>query len=193
MTTALKIMAALTALLACQPAWAAGKKEGVGESGGGAVAPIASTAAGLREKMVAPEQVGDALGTLSLSATMMAGAGAGKCRMNFVLFNNSTATVALGMIATAVSAKSEILDNWVVNIGALPPGGQTARLFSCAIGAVQLVLVPLGEFSWPPVKCLNAKQETEACAVAFQIKSSLPMIDKDQLKPPDPGGGAKKH
>ncbi|RAU23329.1 hypothetical protein CU669_04125 [Paramagnetospirillum kuznetsovii] len=185
-------LATVAALLACGPAWAGGKKEGAGESGGGAVAPIASSATGVREKFIPPEQIGDSLGTLKLEATMMAGAGAGKCRMNFVLFNASTATVAMGMVGSSVSAKGEILDNWVVNIGALAPSGQTARLFSCGLGAVQLSFSPLSDFGTPPIKCVNAKQEAEACPVALQIKSSLPLIDKADIKPVAGGAAPAK-
>ncbi|WP_068494751.1 hypothetical protein [Paramagnetospirillum marisnigri] len=186
-----RVAMALSVLLSAE-ALAGGKKEGAGESGGGATSPIASTASGPREKTIAPEQAGESLGDVSLAASMLAGAGAGKCRMNFVLFNNSSATIALGMVGTSVSSKGDILDNWVINIGALAPGGQTARLFSCAIGAAQLSFSPLADFGTPPIKCLNAKQEVESCAVGMKIRSTLPMIEKDQIKPPEPAGG-KKH
>lgn len=180
-------------LFAACPAVAGGKKEGAGESGGGAIAPIASTASGLRDRLYPPEQVGDSLGTVKLEASMVAGAGAGKCRMNFVIYNGSTATIAMGLVGSAVSSKGEILDNWVVNLGAVAPSGQTARLFSCALGAVQLSLAPLSDFGNPPIKCINAKQEMESCAVALQVKSSLPLIDKADIKSTAPAAPEKKH
>ena len=163
-------------------AMASGKKEGAGESGGGAVAPIASAAAGAREMFVPSDQASPSLGNINLVATMMAGAGAGKCRMNFVFSNLSSATATLGFVATAINADGLVTDNWAITVGSLAPNGQTARLYSCGLGAAKLILTPLADFSWPPVKCAKADQESEACALGFKIKSTLPLGEKSDIK-----------
>ncbi len=180
------------ALLAAAPAGAGGKKEGAGESGGSVVAPIAGELSGPREMLVPTEQASPSLGNLVVVATMMAGAGAGKCRMNFVMSNPTTAAIAMGAVATAINAKGEVTDNWALSIGSLPPNGQTARLFSCGLGAAKLILTPLPEFSWPPVKCAKPDQDPEACSLGMQIKSTLPLGDKNDIKEsaPEP---EKKH
>lgn len=170
------------ALLAATPAWAGGKKEGAGESGGGAIAPIASELGGPREMTIPTEQATPSLGDLLMSATMMAGAGAGKCRMNFIFTNLASVPVAMGAVATAINVKGEVTDNWVLSIGSLAPNGQTARLFSCALGAAKLIVVPLSEFSWPPIKCAKPDQDPEACSLGMQIKSSLPLGEKGDIK-----------
>jgi hypothetical protein len=173
------LMPALVVVMAAGPALAGGKKEGAGESGGGAVAPIESTIAGPKELTVPSAQASQSLGTVTLSATMLAGAGAGKCRMNFVIYNGSSATIAFGAIGSAFNAKGDVVDNWVVNIGSLAPASQTARLFSCGLGGAQLGLAPLPDFSWPPVKCVtNPDQDPEPCAVDLRIKSTLPLAPK---------------
>jgi len=173
---------ALTLALLAAPALASGKKEGAGESGGSAIAPIGADLVGKRDLLVPPEQVGESLGTVEITATMMAGAGAGKCRSNFLVFNNSTATVSLGVLASSYNDKGDLVDNWVVNVFALAPRTQTARLFSCALGAIKLKMVPTSEFSWPPVRCNNAAGELEACLVAMKLTSTLPIADKDEPK-----------
>ena len=163
-------------------AMASGKKEGAGESGGGAVAPIGSDAAGARELLVPSDQASQSLGSIKLAATMMAGAGAGKCRMNFVFSNTSGVAATLGFVATAINAKGEVTDNWAISVGSIAPNGQTARLYSCGLGAAKLILTPLGEFSWPPIKCAKPDQEPEACALDFKIKSTLPLGEKSDIK-----------
>lgn len=163
-------------------AMAGGKKEGAGESGGGAVAPIASDATGARELFVPSDQVGQSLGNIKLAATMMAGAGAGKCRMNFVFSNLSSAAATLGFVATAINVKGEVTDNWAISVGSIAPNGQTARLYSCGLGAVKLILTPLADFSWPPIKCAKPDQEPETCALDFKIKSTLPLGEKSDIK-----------
>ena len=174
------VMAAI--LTTAGPVLAGGKKDGVGESGGSGVAPIASDASGVRDLFVASDQASESLGTITLAATMMAGAGAGKCRMNFVLSNGSSAAATLGMLATAINAKGEVTDNWAISVGTLLPNGQTARLYSCTLGATKLILTPLSDFSWPPVKCFKADQEAEACSLAMRIKSTLPLGEKGDIK-----------
>lgn len=175
------IAAALALGLAAMPAQAGGKKEGAGESGGSSVAPLGADLAGRRELVVPPEMVSASLGNVEVNATMLAGAGAGKCRMNFVIYNASSVTIAAGFVGTTANAKGEIADNWVVNVGQLPPRAQTARLFSCALGAVKFKMVPTSEFSWPPVKCANDKGETEACPLGMRVNSTLPIADRNEV------------
>ncbi|CAA7612858.1 hypothetical protein [Magnetospirillum sp. SS-4] len=174
----LPALAGLVALLVAGAAEAAGKKEGSGESGGSAVAPIASGHAGPRELFIPTDQASDSIGNVAVTATMMAGAGAGKCRMNFIVNNYSTAAIAMGALASALNDKDEVTDNWVISIGSLAVGGQTTRLFSCALGAVQLRLVPTGEFGWPPLKCAKGEQEPESCPLGLSLKSNLPLVEK---------------
>ena len=171
----LRVLVGILAMLAATPALAEGKKSGAGESG---IAPIGSTLAGPRELFVPPEQASQSLGTVLVAATMMAGAGAGKCRMNFVITNMSTATITMGVVGSASNDKGDVTDNWVISIGSLAPNSQAARLFSCALGAAKLTLTPLGEFSWPPLKCAKADKEPEACPLGMQIRSSLPIAEK---------------
>ncbi|TAN76964.1 MAG: hypothetical protein EPN20_01765 [Magnetospirillum sp.] len=180
------------ALLAAAPALAGGKKEGAGESGGGAIAPIASDTAGPREVFVPSEQASPSLGDVLVTATMMAGAGAGKCRMNFIITNQSTTPVTMGAVATAINAKGEVTDNWAISVGLLAPNGQTARLFSCGLGATKLILTPLSEFSWPPVKCAKPDREAEACSLGMRVKSTLALGEKGDIKQ-TPSEPAKKH
>ncbi len=168
---------------AALPALASGKKEGTGAEGGAAIAPIDSNLAGPREMVYPPPQASESQGNVAVSATMMAGAGAGKCRMNFIIENPTTVTVALGMIATTVNAKDEVVDNWVVNVGALPPRGQTVRLFSCSLGAVQFSMKPTSEFTWPPVRCVNAAGEAEPCALGLKVTATLPIVERTEKKP----------
>ncbi|MDO8606889.1 MAG: hypothetical protein Q7R40_10165 [Phaeospirillum sp.] len=174
----LRVLVGILAVLVVNPAWAEGKKSGVGESGGGGIAPIGSTGVGPREIFIPPEQASQSLGTVLVAATMMAGAGAGKCRMNFVVTNMSTTTITMGAVGTATNDKGDVTDNWVISIGSLAPNAQAARLFSCALGAVKLTLTPLGEFSWPPLKCAKPDKEPEACPLGMQIRSSLPIAEK---------------
>jgi hypothetical protein len=175
MKQSLLTLVTLSALLLAGPALAGGKKEGAGESGGSAVAPIGSSHAGPREVFVPTDQASESIGTVSLNATMMAGAGAGKCRMNFVISNPSAATVTMGALASALNDKGDVTDNWVLSVGSLAPNGQTTRLFSCALGAAQLRIAPTGEFSWPPLKCVKGEQEPETCPLGLKIKSNLPI------------------
>jgi hypothetical protein len=174
----LTLLLAAAVLLLAGAAQAGGKKEGAGESGGSAVAPIGSAKAGPRELFIPSDQASESIGTVAITATMMAGAGAGKCRMNFVINNASTATIAMGALASALNDKGEVTDNWVIGIGSLAPGGQTSRLFSCALGANQLKFAPTGEFSWPPLKCARGDQEPEACPLGLKLKSNLALVEK---------------
>ena len=176
------ILAGAALLTAAAPGWAAGKKEGAGESGGTVVAPIDSVLDGPHDQVFPSEMASQSLGNVVIAATMMAGAGAGKCRMNFVIRNQASAAIALGAIATVISANGEVVENWVLSIGALPANGQTARLFSCGLGAAKLIMAPLADFGWPPVKCAKPDQEPEACPVGLQITSSLPMGSKSEIK-----------
>ncbi|MBI3443805.1 MAG: hypothetical protein HY055_00165, partial [Magnetospirillum sp.] len=86
-------------ILAAAPALAGGKKEGAGESsgtGGGDASAQWSTLAGPREMMVPPAQASESLGNVTVTATMWAGSGAAKCRVNFVVENYSSANIAMG-------------------------------------------------------------------------------------------------
>jgi hypothetical protein len=178
MKSHLMLVLAAAILLLAGTAQASGKKDGAGESGGSAVAPIGSGKAGPRELFIPTDQASESIGTVAVTATMMAGAGAGKCRMNFVINNASTATIAMGALASALNDKGEITDNWVIGIGSLGPGGQTSRLFSCALGANQLKFAPTGEFGWPPLKCARGDQEPEACPLGLKLKSNLALVEK---------------
>ena len=134
------------------------------------------------EVLVPSDQASQSLGQIKLDATMMAGAGAGKCRMNFVFSNMSSAAATLGFLATVINADGLVTDNWAITVGSIAPNGQTARLYSCGLGAAKLILTPLADFSWPPIKCAKGDQEPEACALDVKIKSTLPLGEKDDIK-----------
>ena len=171
--------------LAVTPALAGGKKEGAGESGGSASSGSDTNAnmftglKGARELIVGPAQASDSLGQVVVTATMWAGSGAAKCRVNFVVENYSSATVALGTVGRTFNAKDEVVDNFVVTVAALPPMGLTGRLFSCTLGATQIALIPTSTFDWPPVKCVpKPDAEPEVCPVTLKIVSTLPVVKK---------------
>jgi hypothetical protein len=179
---------ALTALLlslAALPAAAAGgsKKEGGGDSQGA----MWHSLPGPREIVVQPPQASESLGVVSVVATMWAGSGSAKCRVNFIVENYSSATVAMGFIARTFGAKDELVDNWVVQITALPPSGRTGRLFSCTLGATQLTLVPTSGYDWPPAKCVTKGEEAEACPLTVKLTSTVPIVlNKEEKKPEKP-------
>ena len=145
------------------------------------ISTVASEASGPREMLVPSDQASPSLGDVAIVATMMAGAGAGKCRMNFVVYNRTGVDIAMGALATAINIKGEVTDNWVINVGLLPPNGQTARLFSCGLGGARLIFTPLSDFSWPPLKCAKAGQDPEVCALGLKIRSTLPLGDKTDI------------
>lgn len=174
------LLSAVTAL----PALAAGKgKEGGGESHGA----MWATLPGPREVVVAPPQASESLGTVAVIATMWAGSGSAKCRVNFVIENYSTAHVALGFIARTFGANDELVDNWVVSVAALAPNGRTGRLFSCTLGATNFTIVPTAGYDWPPAKCVKVGEETEMCPLTLKLTSTVPIaLGKEEKKPEKP-------
>ncbi|EME70583.1 hypothetical protein H261_07448 [Paramagnetospirillum caucaseum] len=184
MTRSITAVALLMALAALPAAAASqgGSKEGAGESAAAAWAALP----GPRELVMQPQQASESLGMVTISATMWAGSGSAKCRVNFTIENYSSATVALGFIGRTFGAKDELVDNWVVTIAALPPNGRTGRLFSCTLGATQLILVPTASYDWPPAKCVKGAEETEACPLTVKLTSTLPVAEKKEIKKEDP-------
>ncbi|WP_152619783.1 hypothetical protein [Paramagnetospirillum magnetotacticum] len=180
------LVAALLVGLAAVPAQAGGKKEG-GSSGSGGESQGAMWAGlpGVREMSVDPPQVSDSLGVVSVNATMWAGSGSAKCRVNFTIENYSSANVSLGFVGRTFGVKDEVVDNWAVSVATLAPNERTGRLFSCALGAVEFMMVPLSSFDWPPVKCVNAAGEAEPCSLTLKIKSTVPIILKKEEKKDD--------
>lgn len=174
----IKLISALTvlALSAAAPVQASSKppKEGGSSSG-----PVQSTMAGPREVTIAPAQASESLGTVVMTATMLAGSGAAKCRMSFLIDNTTNVTVALGVVGRTRNEKDEVVDNWVVNVADLAPKTQSMRLFSCILGGAQLDLIPTADFGWPPITCQNPKtKEQEACPVALKVISTVPVLLK---------------
>lgn len=177
--------------LALLPATALGQggsKEGPGES----AAALWAALPGPRQLTVMPPQAGESLGVVAVSATMWAGSGSAKCRVNFTIENYSSANVALGFVGRTFNAKDELVDNWVVSVATLPPNGRTGRLFSCTLGATQLVLVPTSGYDWPPAKCVKGAEESEACPLTLKIVSTLPIVEKKEEKKPDEKKDDKK-
>jgi hypothetical protein len=168
----------------------AGGKGGDGESSAG----VWATLPGERELTVATPQSSDSLGSVAVSATMWAGSGAAKCRINFFVENFSSSPVSVGFVGRSFDAKDQLLDNWVVNIGGLAVGATTGRLFSCSLGATQFTLVPLTGFDWPPIKCVNKEGEGELCPLTFKLTSTVPIVLNKEEKKPEPGDkkGAEK-
>jgi hypothetical protein len=180
--------AALVVGLAAFPALAGGKKEGAGTGGGESQGAMWASLPGPREVVVAPPQISDSLGVVSVSATMWAGSGSAKCRVNFTIENYSSANVALGFVGRTYGAKDEVVDNWVVTVATLPPNSRTGRLFSCTLGAVEFMMVPISGFDWPPAKCVKAAEETEPCPLTLKITSTVPIILKKEEKKDDGKG-----
>jgi hypothetical protein len=180
----LLLLAAVLSVPAAFPALAGGKggKEGGGES----QAAMWAALPGPREMVFNPIQAGESLGQVAVNATMWAGTGAAKCRLNFVIENYSSATVAMGFVARTFSAKDEIVDAWVVNVAELPPQGRTGRLFSCTLGATQFTLVPMAGYDWPPAKCLKPNGEADMCPLTVKLTSTVPIVlNKEEKKPED--------
>ncbi|WP_148207270.1 hypothetical protein [Paramagnetospirillum magneticum] len=183
------MVAALLVGLAASPALAGGKKEGSGSgSGGESQGAMWSSLPGPREVVVAPPQISDSLGVVSVNATMWAGSGSAKCRVNFTVENYSSANVALGFVARTFGTKDEVVDNWVVTVATLPPNGRTGRLFSCTLGAVELMLIPTSGYDWPPAKCIKGAEEAEPCPLTLKINSTVPIILKKEEKKDDDKG-----
>lgn len=186
MTRSIMVTALLMALAAF-PAVAGGKggKEGgsSGGSGGESQGAMWATLPGPREIVVPPPQASESLGIVSVSATMWAGSGSAKCRVNFTIENYSSASVALGFIGRTFGAKDELVDNWVITVATLPPNGRTGRLFSCTLGATQFTLVPTSGYDWPPAKCIKAGEETEMCPLTLKLTSTVPIVlNKEEKK-----------
>lgn len=185
------LLAAALSALAALPAQAGskgGKEGGAGESS----AAMWATLPGPREMVFAPIQASESLGQVTVNATMWAGSGAAKCRLNFVVENYSSTTVALGFVARTFSAKDEVVDSWVVNVAELPPQGRTGRLFSCTLGATQLTLVPMAGYDWPPAKCVRAGGEAEMCPLTVKLTSTVPIVLNKEEKKPEEKKDAKK-
>lgn len=179
-------LALLLSAMTAFPALAAGGKGGK-EGGADSQGAMWATLPGPREVVVTPPQASESLGTVAVIATMWAGSGSAKCRVNFVVENYSSANVALGFIARTFNAKDELVDNWVVSVAALAPNGRTGRLFSCALGATQFTIVPTAGYDWPPAKCVKQGEETEMCPLTLKLTSTVPIaLGKEEKKPEKP-------
>ncbi len=183
------ILTVLLMTLAALPALAAGKKEG---SGGESHGAMWVSLPGPREVVVQPPQASESLGTVAVIATMWAGSGSAKCRVNFVIENFSSATVALGFIGRTFGAKDELVDNWVVSVTTLAPNARTGRLFSCTLGATQFTLVPIAGYDWPPAKCVKSGEEAEPCPLTLKLNSTVPIVLNKTEKKEEEKKGDKK-
>lgn len=170
------ILTALLVTLAALPALAGGKKEGGSSGGGESHGAMWVSLPGPREIVVQPPQASESLGTVAVIATMWAGSGSAKCRVNFVIENYSSANVAVGFIARTFGAKDELVDNWVVSVTTLAPNARTGRLFSCTLGATQFTLVPIAGYDWPPAKCVKSGEEAEPCPLTLKLNSTVPIV-----------------
>lgn len=188
------VVAAMLAASALTPVPAMAK--GGGQEGGGGGASDSnismwSTLPGDREVTVGTPMASESLGNVKVTATMWAGTGSAKCRVNFFIENFSSSTVSLGFVGRTFDAKDSLVDNWVISIASLAPNFSAGRLFSCSLGATQFTLVPLANFEWPPVKCVTAKAEGEAeadaCPLTFTISSTVPIVLNKEEKKPEAG------
>lgn len=167
---------------AAWPALAGGKSGG--KDGAETAAAAWAALSGPREMVFAPAQASASLGQVTVAATMWAGSGAAKCRLNFFIENFSSSAVALGFVARTFNAKDEIVDAWVVNVAELQPSASTGRLFSCTLGATQFTLVPMSGYDWPPAKCAKPGGETDMCPLTFKLTSTVPIVlNKEEKKP----------